>query len=122
MLSFLLDEQISPEISIQVQSKNPKITVRALQIWQGGQHLGASDKSLLNLANAHSLTLVTYDVTTIPPLLIRLYEEENYSHSGIVFISSKTIASHNIGGITRELLSIWDKTNEQSWKNRIVNL
>ncbi|MEL6493005.1 MAG: DUF5615 family PIN-like protein [Cyanobacteria bacterium J06634_6] len=122
MLSFLLDEHISPEVSIQIQSKNPSITVRTLQRWKGGQHLGVSDKALLELAKAHSLTLVTYDVTTIPPLLNRLYSNGEFSHSGIIFISAKTIAPDNIGLLTRELLSIWDKTGQQSWEDRIVNL
>jgi len=71
-LSFLLDEHIAPSVSVQVKSKNSAIEIQSIQQWQKGTYRGKSDSSILKAARADSLTLVTYDVRTIPPLLKRL--------------------------------------------------
>lgn len=121
MLSFLLDEHISPKVGIQLQRKLPDITVRTLQTWQQGRYLQASDETLLAVANQHSLTLVTYDTRTIPTLL-RSLALQGQHHSGIVFVDQKTVAASNIGKLTKALLSLWESENESVWTDRIVFL
>ncbi|MGI8932502.1 DUF5615 family PIN-like protein [Leptolyngbya sp. BC1307] len=121
MLSFLLDEHISPKVGTQLQKKLPEITVRALQTWQQGRYLQASDELLLTVAAQHSLTLVTYDTRTIPTLL-RSLAVQGQHHSGIVFIDQKTIAASDIGKLTKALLSLWKAENKSMWTDRIMFL
>ncbi len=121
MLSFLLDEHISPKVGTQLQKKLPEITVRALQTWQQGRYLQASDELLLTVAAQHSLTLVTYDTRTIPTLL-RSLAVQGQHHSGIVFIDRKTIAASDIGKLTKALLSLWKAENKSMWTDRIMFL
>ena len=77
MLSFLLDEQISPEIAKQIGKKRTDIPIFMIQTWHNGNYLGISDEIILNAAAAEKLTLITYDQKTIPPIL----SEWGYSKS-----------------------------------------
>ena len=70
MLSFLLDEQISPEIAKQIAKKSPGIRIFSLHTWQNGYYLGFPDEIILQAAAVDNMTLVTYDQKTIPPLLV----------------------------------------------------
>lgn len=121
MLSFLLDEHISPKVGTQLEKKLPEITVRALQTWQQGQYLQASDEWLLTVAAQHSLTLVTYDTRTIPTLLKNLALQGQH-HAGIIFIDQRTIRASDIGKMTKALLSLWKAENKSVWTDRTVFL
>ena len=121
MLSFLLDEHISPKVGIQLQKKLPDITVRTLQTWPQGRYSQASDETLLAVANQHSLTLVTDDIRTILTLL-RSFALQGQHYSSIVLVDQKTIAASNIGKLTRALLSLWESENKSVWTDRIVFL
>ena len=59
MLSFLLDEQISPEIAKQISAKRPEIPIFSIHTWQGGNYLGVSDETILKAALQETLTLIT---------------------------------------------------------------
>ena len=69
MLSFLLDEHVSPDVAVIVRRSRPEIPVVALLDWQEGIWIGESDEAILRAASAHPLTLVTYDQRTFPRLL-----------------------------------------------------
>jgi hypothetical protein len=71
MLSFLLDEHVSPDVSVIVGRSRPEIPVVALLDWQHGIWIGESDEGILRAAGAEALTLVTYDQRTFPKLLQR---------------------------------------------------
>lgn len=70
MLSFLLDEQISPEVCKQINSKYPEISIFSIYHWRNGNFLGVSDEAILHAAKLEQLTLITYDQKTIPPILV----------------------------------------------------
>ena len=74
MLQFLTDEQISPAVARQAPGRCRGIKIQAIHNWQGGHFLSASDEVVLREANKQKLTLVTFDLKTIPPLL-RLWAE-----------------------------------------------
>ena len=121
MLSFLLDEHISPKIAEQLRRKCPDITVYVLQIWEQGRYLQSADSLLLNLASQHSLTLVTYDLKTIPVLLAEL-AEQGHEHGGVVFVDQKTIPPNNFGLLIKSLIYLWEAEKEKIWKNRAIFL
>lgn len=66
MLSFLLDEHLSPDVSVIVERSRPEIPVVALLDWQHGIWIGESDEGILRAAGAEALTLVTCDQRTFP--------------------------------------------------------
>lgn len=121
MLSFLLDENVSPKVKKQLNKKHSGIIVHALQTWQQGRYLQAPDDLLLEVAHQNSLTLVTYDVSTIPNLLSSLALQKQ-NHAGVIFIYKKTIRPSDIGGVTKALLSLWEAENQSDWTNLIYSL
>ena len=121
MLSFLLDEQISPEIAKQINSKRPEIPIFTIHTWQKGYYLGVSDEIILKAAASEQLTLITYDQRTITPILSE-WGQANISHAGVIFIDYRSISPNNFGGLVRAIIWLWDNQSQGDWQNRIVYL
>ena len=121
MLSFLLDEHVSPEVAEQVAAKHPEIPAQSLRTWRGGALVGAGDEVLLAAARDEDLTLVTYDQRTVPPLLVR-WGAAGLSHAGVVFVDDRTIAPGDIGGLVHALISFWEVRQGWDWTDRIAYL
>ncbi|GBL11251.1 hypothetical protein MSj_02753 [Microcystis aeruginosa Sj] len=121
MLSFLLDEHISPTVAEQISYKRPEISIFPLITWQKGRYLGDSDEIVLKAAAEAGLTLVTYDQNSIPPLLWE-WGEAWKSHSGVIFIDYESIPPSNFGLLIRSLLALWELQGKQDWTNRLVYL
>lgn len=121
MLSFLLDEQISPEVAKQINRKHPEIPIFSIHSWQNGNYLGVSDEAILKAAKLDKLTLITYDQKTIPPILVS-WGQDNIDHAGVIFIDYRSISPSNFGGLVKALVWLWKTQNSASWQNRIVYL
>lgn len=121
MLSFLLDEQISPQVDEQLSKKRPDIDIFSAHTWQQGVFRAASDEVLLTAARKAALTLVTYDLRTIPPLL-RQWGDLGLSHAGVIFIDHRSIPSNQFGILVKTLIWLWDAEHQSLWLNRIVFL
>jgi hypothetical protein len=121
MLSLLLDENISDEIARQVAAKRPDIAIFTAHDWEGGRLRGVSDEVVLRATAEAGLTLVSYDVNTIPLLLVRLANEA-FVHGGIVFVHSATIRSNDYGRLVRALIQLYDAEKEAEWKDRLFFL
>jgi hypothetical protein len=121
MLRLLLDEHISPTVAKQLRAHDPTIAIMSIQEWHVGAHLGEPDDKLLEGAHAEHLTLVTYDQQTIKPLL-HIWGAEGIDHSGVVFVSSSTIAARDIGGLVRALVNLWNHYRDDDWLNRMAHL
>ncbi len=117
MLSFLLDQNLSPQVAAQVRSKRPEIPIVSLYEWRGGEFLGASDERILEAA-CEGLTLVTYDRQTIPPLL-KGCDITGRQHSGVIFVDNRTIASNDFGRLVRSLIAFWDSEGVAEWTDRV---
>ena len=121
MLKLLLDEHLSPDIARGLRRKRKTITVHGLAEWEGGRYLGLTDEAILEAAAAQKLTLVTYDLKTIPPLL-KTWMEAGHDHSGVVFVDNKTIPASDLGGLIRALQKLSRDTAKWDWKNRVCFL
>ncbi|MEL7008018.1 MAG: DUF5615 family PIN-like protein [Cyanobacteria bacterium J06648_1] len=121
MLSFLLDEQISPEITKQIKIKRSDIPIFSIHTWQQGNYLGVADQAILKAAFAEQLTLITYDQKTIPPILSE-WGQANVHHAGVIFIDYASIPSNNFGKLIRAIIWLWDTQNEVDWQDRIIYL
>ncbi len=121
MLCFLLDEHLSPRIIKPFLAKCPGGSIATVLEWQDARLAGAPDDLLLAEAHRHKLTLVTYDVASIAPLL-RSWAEQGIPHSGGVFIDDKTFRPNHFGGLARALAQLWEKGKNENWLNRVVYL
>lgn len=121
MLRLLTDEHISPAVARQAPSRCRGINIAAMRSWVGGHYLGANDQLVLEEAHRQKLTLVTFDLRTIPPLL-RLWAEQGIDHSGVILVDEQTIAPDDVGGLVAALCAIWKAQGRSDWTNRVVFL
>lgn len=118
-MKLLLDEHISPVVAQQLRSHD--LEAAALQEWQGGAFLEASDTDLLLAAAQAGWTLVTYDLRTIPPLL-KIWGETGINHGGVVFIDHRTVTPNDYGPLCQAILQLVPSLGNASWMNRVVFL
>jgi len=121
MLSLLLDEMNSRVVPEQSDRWRPDIPVTSVFTWRGGACAGVDDDIVLRAAYEESLTLVTYDCTTIPPVLIEWFDL-GISHAGIIFIDERTISTADFCGLIRALSALWDAERDSDWTDRTVYL
>jgi hypothetical protein len=121
VLSFLLDENISYEVARQLTAKRPEIPIVSVHHWLEGIYLQASDREVLLAAIPERKTLVTYDLETIPPLLVHLHQE-GYHHAGVVLVNQRSIASNDYGRLLRALVQLWEDGKDRDWTDEVVFL
>jgi len=121
VLKLLLDEHISPEVAIGVRRRDPAMKIHALTEWDGGNLIGQDDATCLAEADAHGLTIVTYDRRTIPPLL-KTWAEEGRQHGGVIFVDEKTISPADVGGLIRALAELAKVARRWKWADRVCFL
>jgi hypothetical protein len=120
MLSLLLDENISPVVSMQIQTKRADIRIQCLHTWHEGEYLGLPDEAVLLAAHKEGLTLVTYDTQILSDLAHFFADETEFS--GLIFVDDKTIAGSDFGAPIRALIYLWDHEQASDWTNRLIFL
>ena len=118
MLSFLTDEQISYVVVERLCERRPDIPAHSLHTWRGGTLEGMLDEWVLAAATQENLTLVTYDLRTIPPLL-ESWSLSGKSHAGVVLVDQRSIPQNDYGGLTLALSQLWDESREWEWRNAV---
>jgi hypothetical protein len=121
MLKLLLDEHISGHVAKGLRRIDRKILIKSLVEWEDGSFLGRDDEACLREAARQMLTIVTYDLRTIPPLL-KVWAETGQNHGGIIFVDAKTIAPSDIGALVRALAAVAKASREWDWTDRVLFL
>ena len=121
MLKLLLDEHISPDVAAGLRGRRRALVVHCMVEWETGGYLGLGDTAVLKEAALQGFTLVTYDRRTTPRLL-KEWAEESRSHAGVIFVDDKTLAPHDIGGLVRALLNLFNGTRLWDWTDRVCFL
>jgi hypothetical protein len=121
MLKLLLDEHISPDVAVGLRRRNRSLAVHWIAEWERGNFLGQDDAACLLEAATQSLTLVTYDRRTIPPLL-KIWAEEGRSQSGVIFVDEKTVSPADIGGLVRALTELSSEARNLDWTDLVYFL
>jgi hypothetical protein len=121
MLRYLLDEQISPVVAEGVLRRDSRIWIASVQRWRDGELRGRRDADLLSAAATEQLTLVTYDLRTIPSLL-RTWAELEMAHSGVIFVRRRVIPENDFGCLALALVELWRIAKRVDWKNRATFL
>lgn len=117
MLHILTDEQISPEISVAARRLCRALRITALFEWMDGHFVGAPDHEILREVARQKMTLLSFGLRTIPPLL-RTWGEQGIDHGGVIFVNELSIAQHDISGIARALCGVWRVLGNADWTNR----
>ncbi len=117
MLQILTDEQIDPDVAVAVKKRCRAISIISLFDWLDGHFVGASDEEVLREAARQGMTLLSFDLKTIPPLL-RAWGERGVDHGGVIFVDSKSFAQNDIRGISKALVELWELQGQLDWKNR----
>jgi hypothetical protein len=118
MLKLLLDEHISQALAQGLRRHKPDVAVQSLAEWEQGAFLGQPDSLLLVAAGQQRLTLVTYDLRTIP-VILKAWAEEGRFHAGVIFVDQRTIAQNNIGALVRAIILLIEEASRWDWTNRI---
>lgn len=121
MLRLLLDEHVSPDVADGLRRRTKSLEVHALGEWEEGRLLGQSDETILAVAAAAKLTLVTYDLRTIPPLL-KMWAESDRHHAGVILVDGKTISSSDIGGLVQALGKLAREAATWDWTEQVIFL
>ena len=121
MLSLLLDENISPEVAVQIHQKRPDIRIVSIHAWRDGLFMAQADELILANAALEGLTLVTYDQKTIMPVLVD-WSYSGTDHAGVIFIDDRSIATSDFGSVIRSLTALWNAHHQDSWTNAIAFL
>jgi hypothetical protein len=116
VLRLLLDIHIKPEVAAGVAAHRSACPVESLRNWKGGRYRTALDPDILAAAHEDGMTLVTYDLKSIP-LLLRAWGAMSRPHGGVVFVDHKTILANDIGGQVRSLVYLWDTRGHEDWTN-----
>src|SRR5436309_14087821 len=121
MLCLLLDEHIFPRLVRQFLAKCSADKIVSILEWEDGQLTGTPNDVLLTHAHAHGLMLVTYDQSTITPLLMS-WGEQGIPHGGVTLIDERTISQDDFGGILKALIQLWEKEKNADWASRVIYL
>lgn len=120
-LRLLLDSHVAPSVAKGLSRRCPGLKTLPLRDWQLGRFLNATDADLLVHGAKERLTLVTYDLKTISPLL-RQWAEEGRHHAGVVFVDDATIPQTDIGGLVTALARLAEAHGSDDWTDRSVFL
>lgn len=117
MLHLLTDEHIDPDVAVAARKRCRGMQIVTLSDWVDGHFVGASDEEVLREAASQAMTLVTFDLKAIPPLL-RAWGERGIDHGGVIFVDNKSFAENNISGISKALAELWEIRGKHDWRNR----
>lgn len=117
MLQILTDEQIDPNVAVAAKRRRREMSIVSLFDWLDGHFVGASDEELLREAARQAMTLLSFDLKTIPPLL-RAWGERGIDHGGVIFVDHKSFAQNDTSGISKALADLWEIQGALDWKNR----
>lgn len=121
MHGLMLDEHISPVIAKQLRTKRVKMRVVSVHEYKGGALVSASDTVLLGASTAEGLTLVTFDLRTVPTLIGK-WAEAGRSHAGVLLVDQRTVRPDDFGGLVRALEAFCHKQSARDWTNHTAFL
>ena len=121
MVTLLLDEHISPIIAEQIIATDSAAQIVSINRWHGGEFLHTDDDIILEAAYRAHATLVTFDQSTIRPVL-KEWGEQGRSHGGLIFIDEKLIAQNDYGGMVKALLEVGRQMRDADFTDRVLFL
>ena len=121
MIRLLLDEHFPHALVGAVTRLEPEVPIQSLHGWRAGGFLHCPDDQILAAAAEDGLTLVTFDITTIPSVLQDMAVGGSH-HGGVIFVPSRRMAQNDYGRIAKRLVTLWRRHADEDWKDRVAYL
>jgi hypothetical protein len=112
---------MSSVIVEQVIAKEGTVRIASVHQWHDGDFMHTDDDIILEAAYQEQTTLVTFDQSTIRPVL-KDWGEHRRSHGGVIFIDDKSIAQSDYGGLVAALLKVWTQMREADFTDVVLFL
>lgn len=120
-MRLLLETHINPTIGVELARLVPTLEVELQQRWRDGVLRTATDDELLTAARDDGYIFVTFDVTTIPPLLAQRYER-GLASPGVILVSARRFRQNDVAGIARALAAFCQEYGQKEWAGQVVYL
>ena len=120
-MNLLLDEHIWPGVAAIVRDLLPQVHVESIHDFRGSRLMNCEDGIILRECLNGNWILVTFDVNTIPAILVEMAVNQE-DHSGVVFISSKSFAQNDHSALAKALVELARGEFEADWTNRVLFL
>ena len=121
MLRTFLDENLPPKLAKAFIRHQPEAEITSIFEWHDGILAGQSDEVILKTLAQNDLTLVTYDLATIPSLLSEFFERGE-SFAGVILVDDRTITQGDFKSMLNALLELYASEKDADWTNRIMFL
>lgn len=121
MLRLFLDENLPPKLAVEFLRHRPDADIVSIFTWKEGFLVSESDETILKTLAPENLTLVTYDLSTIPTLLATLFVNR-MGFAGVVFIDDRTIPQGRFGQLLKALIEFYDQHQDEDFTNRTAFL
>ncbi|HEV2472363.1 MAG TPA: DUF5615 family PIN-like protein [Chthonomonadales bacterium] len=121
MSAFLLDENISLVVAEQIRLQETNARIHSIHTWKAGHYLGVGDEDTLQAAFQEKIVLVTFDQSSLRPLL-KAWGEEGSAHGGVLFIDERTIANNDYGGHVKAILAAWRQLKDSEFTDGVLFL
>jgi hypothetical protein len=116
-MAYLLDENIPTVVAGALLSKEPSVIVRIFG-QTGAPSFGTIDPDLLKFAEVNSLSVVTFDKTTMPDVIAAHLSAGGHTNGVFIFTDSRL----RPGRIADELFLIWATSKAEEWFDQTVYL
>lgn len=118
-MKLLLDGHLPSALARQLQSR--QVDAVTLAAWFDGDYRRSPDSLILARALVEQRVLITYDLHTIPALLMDL-AESNAHHAGVILVHHSTFRSDDVGGLLRAILELVQEQEHEDWQDRVMYL
>lgn len=119
MISLLFETHVHGAVTSALRREG--VDALGLQDWRDGQYRNSEDDEILEAVEPEGRVFVSYDRSTIEPLL-RRWADGGRHHSGVILVNRQTIASNDIGALLRALRLMLAELGEVDWRDRVVYL
>jgi predicted nuclease of predicted toxin-antitoxin system len=118
-VTLLLDEHMDLKLADILRRRG--LEAVSMQDWLGGRYVGHPDDEILKTAAGEGLTLISYDVHSIPDVLQGL-AEERIDHSGVILVSERTVKQNALSALARAIENLVSELGDVDWRNRALFL
>lgn len=115
-MRLLIDSHVPRALAAQLRNRG--IDTFSLSEWLEGRYRNASDEEILTAAFDEQYVFATYDLATIPELVVELARTGRH-HAGVIFVDERTIRSTVVGGLLRAVVWPVEHEDREDWTDQV---
>jgi hypothetical protein len=104
-MRLLLDVHIPAAVAGAVRRRLPGLDILHISNWHSGSLLEAEDRAVLAECAREGRVLVSFDLKTIPALLVE-WAEAQRSHAGVFLADDKTVRPEKVGAVAASIAEL----------------